>query len=63
MWDVGAAWSGEQFATAVAFGQVDNNPEAELGLTRRTDQGPRAWVFSRGWAASLPFVAGAPVEE
>ena len=63
LWDVGAAWSGEQFATAVAFGQVDANPEAELGLTRRADQGPRAWVYSRGWASRLPFVAGAPAEE
>jgi hypothetical protein len=62
LWDVGADWSGEQFATAVAFGQVDANPEAELGLTRRADQGPRAWVYSRGWASRLPFIVGAPEE-
>lgn len=63
IWAGGGRWPGEEYATAVAFGQTDDGAMAELGIGRRTDEGARAWVFAPGWSARLPFVAGAPVEE
>lgn len=62
IWAGGAAWPGEDAATAIAFGQVDDTPAAELGVGRRTEAGPRAWVYAAGWAARLPFVSGGPAE-
>ncbi len=62
IWAGGATWPGEDAATAIAFGQVDDTPEAEFGVGRRTEEGPRAWVYAHGWAARLPFVSGAPAE-
>lgn len=63
IWGGGGLWPGEEYATVVAFGQVDATPTAELGLGRRASAGPRAWVLAPGWSARLPFVVGAPVEE
>jgi len=63
IWAAGGRWPGEEYATVVAFGQTDDGALAELGIGRRTDEGPRAWVFAPGWSSRLPFVAGAPVEE
>jgi hypothetical protein len=63
IWAAGGRWPGEEYATVVAFGQTDDGGMAELGVGRRADEGPRAWVFAPGWSARLPFVAGAPAEE
>lgn len=57
LWGGGAEWPGEMYATAVAFGNVDENPESELGLGRFAAEGPRAYVLGRGWAVQLPFVS------
>jgi hypothetical protein len=62
IWAAGGRWPGEEYATAVAFGQTDDGA-ADLGIGRRADEGPRAWVFAPGWSARLPFVAVAPAEE
>ena len=63
IWAAGGRWPGEEYATAVAFGQTDDGAAAELGIGRRTDEGARAWVFAPGWSSRLPFVVGAPTEE
>ncbi len=63
IWAGGGLWPGEEYATVVAFGQVDDTATAELGVGRRTSAGPRAWVLAPGWSARLPFVVGAPAEE
>jgi len=57
LWSGGAEWPGEMYATAVAFGNVDVNPEMELGLGRFAAEGPRAYVLERGWAVGLPYVS------
>ena len=57
LWDGGAEWPGEMYATTVAFGNVDANPEMELGLGRFAAEGPRAYVLGRGWAVGLPYVS------
>jgi len=58
LWDGGAEWPGEIYAAAVAFGNVDANPEMELGLGRFAAEGPRVYVWGRGWAVGLPYVSG-----
>jgi hypothetical protein len=63
IWAAGGRWPGEEYATAVAFGQTDDGAAAELGIGRRTDEGARAWVFAPGWSSRLPFVVVAPTEE
>ena len=45
------------YATAVAFGNVDANPETELGLGRFAAEGSRAYLLGRGWAVGLPYVS------
>ncbi len=45
------------YATAVAFGNVDANPETELGLGRFAAEGPRSYLLGRGWATWLPFTS------
>lgn len=57
LWGGGEAWPGEDYATAVAFGQVDSSPVAELGLGRYAAAEPRAFVLSRGWTVWLPYVS------
>ena len=57
LWGGGTEWPGGYYATAVAFGQVDESPEMELGLGRLADEGPRAYVLRRGWLGWLPFVS------
>lgn len=57
LWSGGAEWPGEMYATAAAFGNVDANPEMELGLGRFAAEGPRAYVWGRGWAVGLPYVS------
>lgn len=63
IWAAGGRWPGEEYATAVAFGQTNDGALADLGIGRRTDEGARAWVFAPGWSSRLPFVVVAPVEE
>jgi len=63
MWAGGARWPGGDIATAVAFGQVDETPALELGVGRRTADGPRAWVYAAGWSTRLPLITGGPAEE
>ncbi len=63
IWAGGARWPGEDFATTIAFGQVDATPALELGVGRHTADGPRAWVYAPGWSTRLPFITGGPEEE
>jgi len=63
IWAGGARWPGGDFATAIAFGQVDTTPALELGVGRRTTDGPRAWVYAPGWSARLSLITGGPDEE
>ena len=63
IWAGGSRWPGEDFATAIAFGQVNATPALELGVGRRTADGPRAWVYAPGWSTRLPFITGGPEEE
>lgn len=56
LWAGGNEWPGEQYATLVAFGNVDDTPEAELGAGRFAAAGPRVFVLRRGWMGWVPFV-------
>lgn len=57
LWGGGAEWPGEMHATVVAFGNVDENGEMELGFGRFAAEGPRAYIMGRGWAQLLPFAS------
>lgn len=48
LWSFGAEWGSGNFATSVAFGNVDADAAEELGVTRRADSGVRAWVVHVG---------------
>lgn len=63
IWAGGGRWPGEEYATAIAFGQVNDTPEMEFGVGRRAAAGPRAWVFIGGWSSRLPFITGDPPTE
>jgi len=54
LWGFGHEWPGGVYATAVAFGQTDGAPEAELGVGRLTPDGPRVFILERGWASYVP---------
>lgn len=54
----GEAWGAGSFATAVAFGNVDDDPAAELGVTRRASLNERAIVLddaAAGFATLTQF--------
>lgn len=56
LWGGGDVWPGQDYATAVAFGEVNPVTGAELAFGRFAAEGPRAYVLQRGWTALLPHV-------
>lgn len=60
IWGGGEAWPGPDYATAIAFGDVNDIPAAELGFGRFAAEGSRAYVLLRGWSTVLPFVSNEP---
>jgi hypothetical protein len=58
LWTFGAEWGSGNYATSVEFGNVDADPAEELGITRRADTGPRAWIVHR---ASNGSFAASPI--
>lgn len=56
LWGGGQVWPGQDYATAVAFGDVNEMPEAELAFGRFAAEGSRAYVLLRGWTTVLPLV-------
>src|SRR5690606_18674631 len=45
LWQYGQGWGAGSFATGVAFGNVDDDPAEEMGVTRRASLNERAFVF------------------
>lgn len=57
LWGGGNEWPGQDYATTVAFGEVDAMPGADLAFGRFAAEGPRTYVMQRGWTALLPFTS------
>lgn len=60
LWAGGAAWPGDEYATVIAFGNVDDKPQAEPAMGRFASVGPRAAIFRPLWVTVLPFVSNVP---
>jgi len=58
LWGGGDEWSGEQYATAIAFGQADaSTAEAELAVGRFAAAEARYFILERGWTSWVPIVS------
>ena len=58
LWHFGEGWGPGSFATGVAFGNIDDDPAEEIGLTRRASLNERAYVFddaAAGFASRQRF--------
>lgn len=58
LWAGGATWTGDEYATVIAFGNVDDKPQAEPAVGRFATSGQRAAIHRPLWVTVLPFVAG-----
>lgn len=45
LWQYGEGWGPGSYATGVAFGNVDDDPAEEIGLTRQATLNERAYIF------------------
>lgn len=45
LWQSGETWGAGSYATAVAFGNVDDDPAEELGVARKASLNERAYVY------------------
>ena len=63
LWGGGERWPGGDYATAIAFGQIDGAPGEELGVGRRAEAGSRVWLYGRAWTARIPFISGEPTPQ
>lgn len=63
IWGSGERWPGEDYATTIAFGQIDDAPGEELGVGRRAEAGSRVWLYGRAWTARIPFISGEPTPQ
>ena len=43
--DGGDGWGGENYATAIAFGDIDGDGREEIAITRRSDTNARYWIL------------------
>lgn len=50
LWQYGQGWGAGSYATGVAFGNVDNDPAEEIGVTRLASLNERAYLFDDGGA-------------
>jgi hypothetical protein len=41
----GSNWGSDYYATSIEFGNVDNDPALEVGLTRKAGSNARWWIF------------------
>ena len=57
LWAGGATWPGEEYARVIAFGNVDDTPQAEPAVGRFAAAGPRAYIFRPLWVTLLPLVS------
>lgn len=57
LWGGGGEWPGQDYATAVAFGEVDAMAGADLVFGRFAAEGSRAYVMQRGWRVLLPVTS------
>jgi hypothetical protein len=58
LWSGGHNWGSGNYATSVAFGDVDGDGRAELGIARRANQNARIFIVDR--AASGSFSVTSP---
>jgi hypothetical protein len=47
LWQFGAEWGSGNYATSLAFGNVDADAAEELAITRRSDENARVWIVQR----------------
>ncbi len=54
----GKGWNSSNYPTAIAFGNVDGDARAELGLTRNSDSNDRFWVLDDAKASFATLAYG-----
>jgi hypothetical protein len=54
----GTGWGSGNYATSIAFGDVDGDGRDEIGLARRSDVNARYWVLNDASAGFAPLLSG-----
>jgi Pregnancy-associated plasma protein-A/FG-GAP-like repeat len=54
----GAGWGSGNWATSIAFGDVDGDGLDEIGIARKSDQNARYWILDDGIAGFAELLSG-----